>query len=230
MRIRNSTGVTLVRRWCSYAGLLVASGVVLLAGCGGGVFSTSKTLTDPLGLQGRSANMNVQTAVDGLTTQLSANQQGALKFSLNNLSTSGSPYEGMSTMEISQKASLTFSINSSGVLPSTFTLRDVDLRVVVKASEGTTRISPPVEFRYTGFLTLVRQPDGSYRVQENLSFLDELDRYDGSALITILTTGSANTITADVSFAANTSSPNIPSGSTVSLILQFGDSNALVKW
>lgn len=219
-----------MKRWRAYAGLLVASGVVLLVGCGGGVFNTSKTLTDPLGLQGKSVNMNAQTAVDGLTTQLSANQQGALQFSLNNLSTSGKLYEGMSTMEISQKVSLTFSINSSGVLPSNIILRDVDLRVVVKASEGTTSISPPVEFRYTGFLTLVRQPDGSYRVQENLSFLDELDRFDGSALISILTTGGANTITADISFAANTNSPNIPSGSTVSFTLQFGDSNALVKW
>lgn len=219
-----------MKQWCGAAGVLVVLGIVFLVGCGGGVFSTSKTLTDPLGLQGKSANMDAEVAVDGLTTQISASQQDALRFTLNNLTTPSSFYEGMSTMEVSQRATLTLSVASSSALPSTLVLRDVDLRVVVRASEGTSRTSPPVEFRYTGFLTLDRQPDGSYRARENLSFADELDRFDGSALIAILVGGSANTVTADISFTANTSSPNIPSGSTVSFTLQFGDGKAVVRW
>lgn len=71
---------------------------VLLVGCGGGVFSTSKTWVDPLGLQGKSANMSTQVTVDGLTTRLVANQQNALRFTLNDQTTAGNPYEGMSTM------------------------------------------------------------------------------------------------------------------------------------
>lgn len=210
--------------------LLLVAGIAVLAGCGGGVFSTSKTWINPLGLQSRSVNMIAQVTVDGLTTHLVADQQNALQFTLNDQTTAGNPYEGMSTMGISQRAILTFFVSSSGTLPSTFTLRDVDLRIAVRASEGSSRTSPLVEFRYAGFLTLDRQPDGSYRARENLSFLSELDRFDGSALITILIAGGANTVTADISFTADTSSPNIPPGSTVSFTLQFGDGNAVVRW
>jgi hypothetical protein len=218
-------------RWHVCRGFSAMAGILLLlAGCGGGLLSTSKTLPNPLGLQGRSANVNAQVVVDGLTARLSADQRSTLQFTLNDLATSGNPYEGMSSIELSQQMSLLFSISSGSVLPATFTLRNVDLRVVVRASEGTSRISPLVEFRYTGFLTLDRQSDGSYRVRESLSLQSELDRFDGFALISILIAGGTNTVTADVSFTAETSSPNLPSGSTVSLILQFGTSSAHIKW
>lgn len=210
--------------------ILLVAGIAVLVGCGGGVFGTSKTWIDPLGLQGRSANMSTQVTVDGLTTHLAADQQNALRFTLNDQTTTGNPYEGMSTMEISQQVSLLFSIEAAGTLPTTFTLRDVDLRVVVRTSEGSSRTSPPIEFRYTGFLTLDRQADGSYKARESLLLRSELDRFDGSSLIAILIAGGANTVTSDVSFTADTSSPNIPSGSTVSFTLQFGNSNAVVRW
>lgn len=213
-----------------YVGLPFIVCTVVLVGCGGGIFSTSKTLTNPLGLQGRGISVGTQVSVDELTTRLTADQQGALQVTLNDQSTTGNPYEGLSTVKISQQASLFFSIVSGSILPTTIVLRNVDLRVVVRASEGSSRTSPPIEFRYAGFLTLDRQADGRYKAREGLTFQSELDRFDGSALITILITGGANTVTADVSFAADTSSPNIPAGSTVSFTLLFGDGDAVVRW
>ncbi|MCS6831265.1 MAG: hypothetical protein RMM08_06480 [Armatimonadota bacterium] len=219
-----------MKRWSRHASLLVMWGVMFIVGCGGGVFSTSKTLVDPFGLRGRSVNMNSQVNVDGLTTRLAADQRDALQFTLSDQSTAGNPYAGMSSMEVLQQATLTFFISSGGNVPSTFTLRDVHLRVTIQASESSSRNSPPIEFQYTGFLTLERQTDGSYRTRESLSFLDELDRFDGSALIAILTAGGTNTITVHISLTASASSPNIPSGSTVSFTLRFDDSSAIVRW
>jgi hypothetical protein len=218
-------------RWQVCIGFCAAAGIFLmLAGCGGGLLSTSKTISNPLGLQGRSFNANAQVTLDGLTARLSVQQQGVLQFTIDDIESSGNPYEGMSRMEIAQQARLLLSINSSSVPPATFILRNVDLRIVVRASEGTSRVSPPVEFRYTGLLTLDRQPDGSYMARETLSLRSKLDRFDGSALIAILTTGSDNTVTTDVYLTAETSSPNLPSDSTVSLTLQLGDASALIRW
>lgn len=211
---------------------LVIVGVGTLSGCGGVVLGTSKTISDPFGLLGRSADMDTPITRDGLTAHLTAS--GTLLFTLNDQSSSGNPlapYEGMSRMEISQKAKLVFSINSAGALPSTFTLRDVNLRVTVRASDGGgTRTSAPIEFTYTGFLTLDRQSDGRYTVRENLSFQNSLDRFDGSTLIAILVSGGANTVTVNISFAADTSSPNIPSGTTIITSLQFEEGSATVRW
>jgi len=187
-------------------------------------------MSNPLGLQGRSLNANAQVILDGLTARFSVQRQGILQFTLDDIESPGNPYEGMSRMEITQQARLLLSINSSSVPPATFILRNVDLRIVVRASEGTSRASPPVELRYTGLLTLDRQPDGSYLAREALSLRSDLDRFDGSALIAILTAGSDNTVTADVFLTAETSSPNIPSDSTVSFTLQLGNSSALVRW
>jgi hypothetical protein len=218
-------------RWQVCIGFCAAAGIFLmLAGCGSGLLSTSKRISNPLGLQGRSFNANAQVTLDGLTARLSVQQQGVLQFTIDDIESSGNPYEGMSRMEIAQQARLLLSINSSSVPPAAFILRNVDLRIVVRASEGTSRVSPPVEFRYTGLLTLDRQPDGSYLARETLSLRSELDRFDGSALIAILTTGSDNTVTTDVYLTAETSSPNLPSDSTVSLTLQLGDASALIRW
>lgn len=211
---------------------LAIVGVGALSGCGGVVLGTSKTISDPFGLLDRSADMDTPISGDGLTTHLTAS--GTLQSTLNDQASSGNPltpYEGMSRMEISQKAKMVFSINSAGALPPTFTLRDVDLRVTIRASDGGgTRTSAPIEFAYTGFLTLDRQPDGRYTVRENLSFQNSLDRFDGSSLIAILVSGGVNTITASISFAADTSSPNVPSGTTIVTTLQFEEGSATIRW
>ncbi|MGQ9880501.1 MAG: hypothetical protein ACUVSV_06510 [Armatimonadota bacterium] len=39
-----------------------------------------------------------------------------------------------------------------------------------------------------------------------------------------------NTITANISFAADTSSPNVPSGTMTTTSLQFGEGSATVRW
>ncbi|MGQ9486556.1 MAG: hypothetical protein ACUVTY_05280 [Armatimonadota bacterium] len=211
---------------------LAIVGVGALGGCGGVVLGTSKTISNPFGLLGRSADMDTSISGDGLTMHLTAT--GTLQFTLNDQTSSGNPlapFEGMSRMEISQKAKLVFSINSAGTLPSTFTLRNVNLRVTVHASDGGgTHTSAPIEFTYTGFLTLDRQPGGRYTVRENLSFQNSLDRFDGSSLIAILVSGGVNTITANISFAADTSSPNVPSGTMTTTSLQFGEGSATVRW
>lgn len=208
---------------------LAIVGVGTLSGCGGVVLGTKRTISDPFGLLDRSADMNTSITGDGLTTHLTAS--GALQFTLNDQGSSLAPYEGMSQVEISQKAKLVFSIVSDSALPSTFTLRDVNLRVTVRASDGGgTRTSAPIEFTYAGSLTLDRQSDGRYRVRENLSLQKSLDRFEGWNLIEILVSGGANFITVDISFAADTSSPNVPSGTTITTTLQFEEGSASVGW
>lgn len=206
--------------------------VMTLVSCGGVILGTSKTLSEPLGLQGRSANMDTSVSVNGLTTHLTAS--GTLQFTLSDQASSGdplAPYEGMSRMEVVQKMGLVFSISSTGALPTTFTLRDVSLRIAVRVSDsGGGRTSPQVEFTYSGFLTLDRQSDGTYRARESLLLSSSLDRFDGSNLIAILVSGGANTVTASMSFSADTSSPNIPSGATVITMLQFDEGSATIRW
>lgn len=207
---------------------LTAASVGTLVGCGGVVLGTSKMLAEPLGLQGRSADANAVVSVDGLTTHLSAS--GALQFAIEDR-TSSESYEGLSRVELAQNASLLFSIVPDGALPATFTLRNVNLRIIVRVAEsGGTPVAPPVEFTYTGSLTLDRQSDGRYKARESLLLQRSLDRFDGSSLIAILGSGGVNTVSVNIFLTADTSSPNIPSGATVSMSLQFGEGSATVRW
>ncbi len=218
-----------MRRMHHCAMLATIAVLSTLAGCGGVVLSTSKQMLNPLGLQGRSASADAVLTVSGLTTRITADRQNALQFTLSDQTVSGNPYEGMSQMEITQRAVVLMSVASSGSLPSTITLRDVNLNAVVHVSEGT-RTSTPVQFRYAGFLTLDRQPDGSYKAREPLVLSHTLDRFEGSALIAMLISGGANTVTCGLTFTADTSSPNIPEGSAVRVTLQFDAGNATVRW
>lgn len=218
---------------------------LFLAGCGGGIFRSSKTINDPLALNGRSATIDVVHTGDALTRQFTVDPpanptdpaQALLAYTFGNMVSSGSPlqpYEGMESLDFSQKVRLRFQFTPNTGMPDDLVLRNVNLQILLRlkdtAPQGGSRFLTPVEFSYSGTLVLKRQVDGSYLPSNELTFIIPMDKQAGWSLLNILASGSENTLLAALSLNAETSSTNVPSGATARLTVEFAEGSARVLW
>lgn len=224
------------------------SAVVLalfLAGCGGGIFRSSKTINDPLALNGRSATVDAVHTGDALTRLFTVDPpanptdpaQALLAYSFGNMVSSGSPlqpYEGMESLDLSQKVRIRFQFTPNTGMPNDLILRNVNLQIVLRlkdtASQGGSRSFTPIQLSYSGTLVLKRQIDGTYLPDSELSFTLPMDKQDGWSLLNILASGSENTLLVALSLNAETSSTNVPSGAAVRLTVEFAEGSARVLW
>lgn len=223
-------------------GVALATTVGLsIAGCGGSMFRSAKTINDPLALSGRSAEVSVALGGDALTRQFSAEtprppsnpSEALLTYSFGN-NINLAQYEGMETLSINQGVRLRFTFTPNTGMPGVITLRNVSLRLWLRLtdrdSQDIARSAIPVELAYNGLLTIERQTDGSYLSQNVIPFSIPTDKADGWYLLNILASGSDNTLSADLSFAAETSSANVPTGAAARLTVEFDAGSAYVQW
>ncbi|GIV17400.1 MAG: hypothetical protein KatS3mg022_2835 [Armatimonadota bacterium] len=223
-------------------GIALASTVGLsMAGCGGSMFRSAKTINDPLALSGRSAGVSVVLGGDALTRQFSAEtprppsnpSEALLTYSFGN-NINLAQYEGMETLSISQGVRLRFTFTPNTGMPGVITLRNVSLRLWLwltdKDSQDVARSALPIELAYNGTLTIERQTDGSYLSQNVIPFSVRTDKADGWQLLNILASGTENTLTVDLSFTAETGSSNIPANAAARLSVDFETSSAYIQW
>lgn len=219
-----------MKSWYLLGAALTAAVGTLVAGCGGSIFRSAKTIEDPLALSGRYAEVNMVLGGDALTRQFSVNtprppsnpDEALLSYSFGN-NVNLAQYEGMETLVFRQGVRLRFTFTPNTGMPGVITLRNVSLRLWLrltdKDSQDITRFAKPL-LTYNGTLTIERQTDGSYLAQE-IPFSVQTNKADGWYLLNILASGTDNTLTADLSFAAETSSANVPTGTTAELAVEF---------
>lgn len=230
-----------MKSWSLLGLALITAVGSLLAGCGGSMFRSTKVINDPLALNGRYAEVNTVLGGDALTRQLNAEtprppsdpSQALLVYSFGN-SVNLAQYEGMETLTLSQGINLRFTFTPNSGMPAVITLRNVVLRlwlrVADKDSQDIPRSAMPIELNYNGTLTIERQTDGSYTAQNTLPFSVRIDKAEGWHLLNVLASGAENTLTADLSFTAETSSANVPPNATTKLRVEFGAGNAHIEW
>lgn len=221
--------------------LLSAAVGTLIVGCGGSMFRSTKTIHDPLALGGREGTVNIALDGDALTRQFSAEtprppsepSQALLYYSFGN-NIDLAQYEGMAKLSLNQAVRLRFTFTPNSGMPGVIALRNASLRLWLRTgdrdSQDTPRSAQPVELVYTGDLTIERQTDGSYLTRESIPFSAQMDKASGSYLLNILASGSDNTLTADLSFTAETSSTNVAPNATARLSIEFQAGSAYIQW
>ncbi|MDW8289526.1 MAG: hypothetical protein RMM06_02290 [Armatimonadota bacterium] len=205
------------------------------------MFRSAKTINDPLALSGRSAQVNVVLSGDALTRQFLAEtprppsdpSQALLAYSFGN-NIDLAQYEGMETAVFSQDIRLRFTFAPNTGMPGTIILRNVSLRLWLRLTDrdegDTPRSAPPLELVYNGTLTVERQTDGSYIVKNLSPFSVRMGKTDGWRLLHLLASGAENTLTADLSFSAETTFTNVPANTTVRLTVEFGAGSIYTQW
>ncbi|MEJ5252053.1 MAG: hypothetical protein HPY54_07090 [Chthonomonadetes bacterium] len=234
-----------MNHWRLYGAISVAAVALFLAGCGGSIFRSTKVINDPLTLRGRSASVDVGLTGDALACEFTVDTpvdpadpaQAMLSYDFGNTLIGDAPlqpYEGMESLDLSQKVRIRFQFTPNTSMPNEFTLRNVNLRIWLRLkdtdAEGASRSLTPIQMSYSGTLTLKRQVDGSYQPDGDMAFTISMNKQEGWSLLNLLASGDANTAVVALSLRAETSSTNVPPGATARLTVEFAEGSARVLW
>mgnify|MGYP001117280847 CR=1 FL=1 len=219
--------------WRTYSLAVVALGGLLLTACGGSMFRSAKTISDPLALNGRLAQSDTSIGGDALTASLSAS--GSAEYSFGNTIASVAPYAGLESMTLSQRIRVRLQFEPNAGMPGSISLRNVSLSAQLRVSDtddaGTPRQSTTIPLNYRDTLTLARQADGSYLTDATIPFSVKLSKSEAEGLLAILASGKENTMSIQMQWQAETRRANIPNGARVTLTVEFdNNSSAYVEW
>ena len=212
------------------AALLVST---TFAGCGSNLFSSSKYLQDPFSLRGTATEWTCAVRTNGLTTRLAAEWTDTFARGNSSGGDGLAPYKDMRKIELNQRLEVVLGISSNQPLPAEIVLRNVDVRVTIRATDTlgqASRSSPPVEVRFAGTMTLSRQADNTYVAHGPLSSTTEYLNPQAENLLSVLVDGSENNIEIAATFTADTGTTSIPSGSEVVIKLRFDGGTAVIRW